>query len=176
MIYNYRTENEALTLCQMWFLYRRPLTPSRSTGPWRRYRTWERHTHEGLMWTRATESVANGSNPLKADVLFALAVPFAAWQRDFDDAGGEGHEQRVTPAVDLHADDAFVLHAVNAAPEHVKHTQSQKSLLDIHFARKYCDYLLNLLSISKWKVIPTAKFLQCDSHSVYMENFCVWHL
>lgn len=88
------------------------------------------------MWTRATESVANGSNPLKADVLFALAVPFAAWQWDFDDAGGEGHEQRVTPAVDLHADDAFVLHAVNAAPEHVKHTQSQKKVYWIYILQE----------------------------------------
>lgn len=93
------------------------------------------------------------SDPLKADVLFALAVPFAAGQRDFDDAGGEGHEQRVTPAVDLHADDAFVLHAVNAAPEHVKHTQThtKKSFIGYAFCKRtaFQSFDLNFMFDSK---------------------------
>ncbi len=60
----------------------------------------------------------NSSDREKAYTLFTLSMTFAAGKRDFDHARGEGHEQRVTPAVDLHADDALVLHAVNAAPEH----------------------------------------------------------
>lgn len=43
-------------------------------------------------------------------------MSLAARQRYFDDAGGKCHPQRVTLAVDLHADDALVLHAVDAAP------------------------------------------------------------
>lgn len=48
--------------------------------------------------------------------LLAPSVPLAARQRHFHHAGGEGHPQRVALAVDLHADDALVLHAVDAAP------------------------------------------------------------
>lgn len=47
--------------------------------------------------------------------LLAPSVSLAARQRHFDHAGGEGHPQRVALAVDLHADDALVLHAVDAA-------------------------------------------------------------
>lgn len=50
------------------------------------------------------------------DSLFALPMSPAAWQRHLNHTRCEGHEEWVTLAVDLHADDAPVIHAVNAAP------------------------------------------------------------
>lgn len=102
------------TLCQMWFLYRRRLTPNHSTGPWRRYRTWERHTSRVIHGHCVSLYEALG-----LDLLFTLSVSFAARKRDFDHTRGERHEQWAAPAVDLHTDDAFVIHSINTAPEHI---------------------------------------------------------
>lgn len=118
------------------------------------------------MWAGATDNAANRSDREKTDLLFALPVPFAARERDFDDAGGEGHEQRVTPAVDLHADDAFVLHAVDAAPartSRVKHWEKphwlyivlenthQRSIERVTLSISNCKNLVSLTFRSFWK-------------------------
>lgn len=49
--------------------------------------------------------------------LLAPPVSFAARQRHLDHTGRESDPQGVAPAVYLHADDALVVDAVDAAPE-----------------------------------------------------------
>lgn len=49
--------------------------------------------------------------------LLASSMSFAARQRHLDHTGRESDPQGVALAVYLHADDALVVNAVNAAPE-----------------------------------------------------------
>jgi len=113
------SNNMLLTLCYQTPVCRILLTPNRSTGLWQLYRTWVTHTHTH---TRLEpHHIVNWSLFMKAFMckhhsLLASPVPFTARQRHFNHTGGEGDPQGVTPAVHLHADDALVLHAVDAAP------------------------------------------------------------
>lgn len=54
--------------------------------------------------------------PPRPNSLLASSVSFAARQRHLDHTGSESDPQGVTLAVYLHADDALVVNAVDAAP------------------------------------------------------------
>lgn len=63
----------------------------------------------------------------------------AARKRHLDYTGGKGHEQRVSLAVHLHADDPLVIHTVDAAPglgaERQTDRQQKLSALTEHFQK-----------------------------------------
>lgn len=58
----------------------------------------------------------DGFRVLFLNILLAFAMPLTARERHLDHTGGEGHKQRVALVVDLHADDTFVVHTIDAAP------------------------------------------------------------
>lgn len=91
------------------------LPPSRSTDLWRLYRTWMVPTQTiSPSWCKQESLPPTRPFP---NLLLAFSVSFATRQRHLDHTGSESDPQGVTLAVYVHADDALVINAVDAAPE-----------------------------------------------------------
>lgn len=74
-------------------------------------------TQTPLVCHNANRSISPTPTSACPNSLLASSVSFAARQRHLDHTGSESDPQGVALAVYLHANDALVINAVNAAPE-----------------------------------------------------------